>query len=257
MAALDRVRIVVLGDSGVGKTSLVRLISGASGAPGASTIGATVEVKLHEYKEGTPAQKTFWIELVDVGGFHSHRNMRHVYYNNSHGIVLVHDLSNKKSQVNLDKWLREFLEREAKGNDITGGDFDVGGGNGIDHQQQPVMDVNVPLLVIGTKLDLASDLEDKESKEADLPVHDSTSASAAKRRSAVADEYLAEEIHVNCNDDKSLVAGSSALNKLARFFDKVIEKQFYRSGNHQHKSAYYHSASAQQSLAERRRLNVQ
>ena len=59
-----------------------------------------------------------------------------------------------------------------------------------------------------------------------LPVH--------QRRSYVAEEYGTEEIHLKGTDEKSLVPGSSASNKLSRFFDKVIEKQFYRrdkSGN--------------------------
>ena len=37
------------------------------------------------------------------------------------------------------------------------------------------------------------------------------------KRSIIADEYLAEEIHLNCNDERSLVAGSTSANKLARF----------------------------------------
>ena len=36
------------------------------------------------------------------------------------------------------------------------------------------------------------------------------------KRSLIADEYLAEEIHLNCNDERSLVAGSTSANKLAR-----------------------------------------
>ena len=59
---LDRVRILVLGDSGVGKTSLVHLIS--RGKPLSHityTIGASIEVKLHEYREGTPSQRPYWI----------------------------------------------------------------------------------------------------------------------------------------------------------------------------------------------------
>ncbi len=63
MDSFDRVRILVLGDSGVGKTSLVSLM--CSGDPAttdvSSTIGATVEVKLHQYREGTPSQKPYWI----------------------------------------------------------------------------------------------------------------------------------------------------------------------------------------------------
>ncbi len=49
-----------------------------------------------------------------------------------------------------------------------------------------------------------------------------------QKRSFIAEEYLTEEIHLNCQDEKALLPGSSALNKLSRFFDKVIEKQFYR-----------------------------
>jgi Rab-like protein 3 len=62
MTTLERVRILVLGDSGVGKTSLVHLL--AKGQPLEHityTIGASIEVKLHEYREGTPSQKKFWI----------------------------------------------------------------------------------------------------------------------------------------------------------------------------------------------------
>jgi hypothetical protein len=33
---------------------------------------------------------------------------------------------------------------------------------------------------------------------------------------------VTEEIHLNCTDAKSLMAGSSASNKLSRFFDKVL-----------------------------------
>ncbi|PSN30457.1 hypothetical protein C0J52_25978 [Blattella germanica] len=32
------------------------------------TVGCSVEVKLHEYKEGTPHQKTYFVELWDIGG---------------------------------------------------------------------------------------------------------------------------------------------------------------------------------------------
>ena len=50
-------------------------------------------------------------ELLDVGGSQSHRNSRHVFYNNFHGIILVHDLTNRKSQLNLEKWLAEVFQR--------------------------------------------------------------------------------------------------------------------------------------------------
>ena len=73
MTDFDRARILVLGDSGVGKSSLVHLI--ARGKPLSHityTIGASNEVKLHEYKEGTPSQRTYWIGKTS--NFFSNRN---------------------------------------------------------------------------------------------------------------------------------------------------------------------------------------
>ncbi|KFM78104.1 Rab-like protein 3, partial [Stegodyphus mimosarum] len=77
MASIEKVKILVVGDSGVGKSSLVHLICHSEAITNPSwTIGCSVEVKLHEYKEGTPFQKTYFVELWDVGGSSSHRNSR-------------------------------------------------------------------------------------------------------------------------------------------------------------------------------------
>lgn len=100
---------------GVGKTSLTHLIANneALTSPG-WTVGCAVEVKLHEYKEGTPAQHTFFIELWDIGGSISHTNTRGVFYNPVHGIILVHDLTNRKSHENLQQWIYEILNKDGK-----------------------------------------------------------------------------------------------------------------------------------------------
>lgn len=87
-------------------------------SPGWS-VGCAVEVKLHEYKEGTPSQKTFFIELWDIGGSISHKNTRGVFYQPTHGIILVHDLTNRKSHENLQKWLMEIINKDGK--DVKGG----------------------------------------------------------------------------------------------------------------------------------------
>lgn len=91
------------------------------------TIGCSVEVKLHDYKEGTISQGAFFIESFDIGGSISHQNTRGVFYNPTHGIILVHDLTNRKSHENLQRWLCEILNKDGK--DINGspsyeGDFD-------------------------------------------------------------------------------------------------------------------------------------
>ena len=54
-------------------------------------------MKLHQYLEGTQHEKDYFVELWDVGGSHSQRNTRHVFMHTVHGVILVHDLANRKS----------------------------------------------------------------------------------------------------------------------------------------------------------------
>ncbi len=81
-------------------------------------------------------------------------------------------------------------------------DENGGGGGSTSDLRQIGVDVNIPLLVIGTKQDLVSGSA--------LPTHQI-------RRSFIADEYLTEEIHLNCNDERCLAAGSTSANKLSRY----------------------------------------
>lgn len=100
---------------GVGKTSLVHLMAHneALVSPG-WTIGCSAEVKLHDYKAATNAPQTFFIELFDIGGSMSHKNTRGVFYNSINGIILVHDLTNRKSHENLQRWLYEIINKDGK-----------------------------------------------------------------------------------------------------------------------------------------------
>ncbi|XP_058830203.1 rab-like protein 3 isoform X2 [Topomyia yanbarensis] len=208
MAAIDKVRVLVVGDSGVGKTSLTHLI--ANNEPLTSpgwTVGCAVEVKLHEYKEGTPSQNTFFIELWDVGGSISHKNTRGVFYNPTHGIILVHDLTNKKSQENLQRWLIEILNKDGK--DV------LKGGDNVDiDPEQFLGSTQIPILVIGTKLDLLD--ENHKNK-----IHNKTSAGS------IAEQCGADEICLNCHEARGLAAGTTDAVKLSRFYDKVIERKYY------------------------------
>lgn len=204
MSSIDRVRIMVLGDSGVGKTSFVSLSAHNEPIKSPSwTIGCSVEVKLHEYKEGTKDQRTFFVEFWDVGGSNNHRNTRQVFYNPCHGVILVHDLTNRKSEENLQKWLTELLDRENNGeSNLSSVSCD-----GEDLDAENLLGVNniIPMLVIGTKLD---QVDDKRSNI--------TNKSFRYR-------YNTEEILLDCRQSRYLAAGTSNAVKLSRFYDKVIE----------------------------------
>uniref|UniRef100_A0AAX7SUK7 RAB, member of RAS oncogene family like 3 n=1 Tax=Astatotilapia calliptera TaxID=8154 RepID=A0AAX7SUK7_ASTCA len=103
---------------GVGKSSLVHLLcqNQVLGNP-SWTVGCSVDVRVQDYKEGTPEEKTFYIELWDVGGSvgnaSSVKSTRAVFYNSVNGIILVHDLTNKKSSQNLYRWSLEALNKDS------------------------------------------------------------------------------------------------------------------------------------------------
>lgn len=205
MAEIDKVRVILVGDSGVGKTSLTHLIAHNEALTRPSwTVGCSVEVKLHEYKEGTPQQRTFCVDLWDVGGSLSHKNTRSVFYNQVHGIILVHDLTNRKSNENLREWLIGILNKDGK-DTMKNLDLEF-------DPEQFIGSTQIPILVIGTKLDLL----DEKRRLRDL-----------HKISGIAQQCGAEEICLNSHDIRSLAAGTTDAVKLARFFDKVIEKKYY------------------------------
>ncbi|CAH1162947.1 unnamed protein product [Phaedon cochleariae] len=207
MTAIDRVRILVLGDSGVGKTSFVHLAAHNEPLRSPSwTVGCSVEVKLHEYKEGTKDQKTYFIEFWDIGGSHIHRNSRSVFYYPCHGAILVHDLTNRKSEKNLHKWVREISKRQRERKDsnsymyvpytsnLLSEDFD---------QESSFGSSSIPFLVIGTKL---NQVEDRKSHTGHMASH-----------------LGCDEIVMDCLQTRYLAAGTSNAVKLSRFYDKAIE----------------------------------
>ena len=45
----------------------------------------TFVFQLHEYKAGTPEERTYFVELWDIGGATQHKNSRYIFYNPVHG----------------------------------------------------------------------------------------------------------------------------------------------------------------------------
>lgn len=157
---------------------------------------------MHEYKEGTPSQKTYFIELWDIGGSSGHANSRNVFYTSVHGAILVHDLTNRKSELNLRKWLAEILNKE---NSIKGKSC------GFEYDAEQFVENLIPITVVGTKQDLVHEVRSKK----------------ASFGSSLAEECGADEILLDCCQAKSLAPGSSNAVKLSRFFDKVIERRYF------------------------------
>ncbi|PPD97647.1 hypothetical protein GOBAR_DD05326 [Gossypium barbadense] len=157
-----QIRVLVVGDSGVGKTSLVHLIvKGSSTARPHQTIGCTVGVKfIHQVATTIPTQHTtygcpgssssslkgdaerdFFIELWDVSGHERYKGCRSLFYSQLNGVIFVHDLSQRRTKTSLQKWAAEIA---------ASGTFSVPLGSGGPRG------LPVPYIVIGNKADIAS-----------------------------------------------------------------------------------------------------
>ncbi|KAJ0096766.1 hypothetical protein Patl1_27599 [Pistacia atlantica] len=145
-----QVRVLVVGDSGVGKTSLVHLIvKGSSVARPSQTIGCTVGVKHITYgNSGSSSnsikgdsERDFFIELWDVSGHERYKDCRSLFYSQINGVIFVHDLSQRRTKTSLQKWAAEIAAT---------GSFSAplgsGGPGGLP----------VPYIVIGNKADVAA-----------------------------------------------------------------------------------------------------
>ncbi|KAH8366994.1 hypothetical protein KR084_002650 [Drosophila pseudotakahashii] len=258
MAMNNRVRIVVVGDSGVGKTCLTHLIAHNESLirPG-WTVGCNIQVKIHEFKEGTARQRPYFVELFDVGGSLSHKNTRSVFYTGVHGIILVHDLTNGKSQEQLLDWLYEIVNKEGKDTYKSRGSSlppsptaplssfssNTSGTDGhIRFDMEEFLGATqTPILVMGTKLDLIDEKRQpktavKKAGGIGVSISHLYTKLFALNFSLIplADKCGAEEIWLNCRDNRSLAAGTTDAVKLSRFFDCVIEKRESLGGSGSH-----------------------
>ncbi|RLN16688.1 putative GTP-binding protein [Panicum miliaceum] len=113
-----QVRVLVVGDSGVGKSSLVHLIlKGSAIARPAQTVGCTVGIKHITYGSAggssnnvSDAEMNFFVELWDVSGHERYKACRSIFYTQINGVKFVYDLSQRKSKTNLSKWAVEVAE---------------------------------------------------------------------------------------------------------------------------------------------------
>lgn len=225
MSDIDSVKVVVVGDSGVGKSSLVHLICEGEVCQRPSwTIGCTTSVHIHEYHDGLPNQRTVAVDFWDVGGSSVHRNARRLFYAHTHGIILVYDLCNRKTLHNLSDWLAEVLSAQTGGysssttatGSVDAALFDretiIGSFCRQKHQHQQQQQ-RLPLLMVGCKLDLVADR--------------GPSLSVSRRAQLLADRLGAEQLLVDSGDQKCLAAASSNAVRLSRFFDRVVERRWH------------------------------
>ncbi len=130
------IKLVLLGEANVGKTSLVyRFIENKFRENYKSTLGVNLLKKDMELDKYGSVSAQIW----DLGGQESFKSLRKLYLEGANGALLVFDMTNKKSYDKLDEWVQSF--REARD--------------------------DAPIILIGNKSDLKNQIKitESESKE--------------------------------------------------------------------------------------------
>ena len=112
-------KIILLGDSSVGKTCLFKkLTQGVYTEKIISTIGMdrkSIQFTIPIEENGTEKEKNFEVHIWDTAGEERFRTITKQYYKESQGLFLLYDLTKKDTFDNLDKWIVSV--RNSLGND--------------------------------------------------------------------------------------------------------------------------------------------
>jgi len=112
------IKIVIVGNSGVGKTSVVRRFTKNSFSESTkSTLGVDLETRCINLTSLTNSSllkeqcaifgdKIVQLQFWDTSGQEKFMSLTPNYYRGSHGIIYMYDITNHKSFEDLEKWIK-------------------------------------------------------------------------------------------------------------------------------------------------------
>jgi small GTP-binding protein len=99
------IKVVFLGESGSGKTSIINRYIDKSFSPLTSpTIGCFGRTVPYEYRD-----QTYNLNLWDTAGQEIYRSLTPMYYRNSNAAIVVFDVTNHDSFNQLEGWITELV----------------------------------------------------------------------------------------------------------------------------------------------------
>ncbi|PIN22112.1 Ras-related GTPase [Handroanthus impetiginosus] len=124
-------KVIILGDSGVGKTSLMnQYVNKKFSNQYKATIGADFLTKEVQFED-----RLFTLQIWDTAGQERFQSLGVAFYRGADCCVLVYDVNVMKSFDNLNNWREEFLIQASPSDPenfpfvVIGNKIDVDGGN--------------------------------------------------------------------------------------------------------------------------------
>jgi len=111
MSAPESVKVVLLGESGVGKTSIIAQFTTGNFDPDVVTsLSAQYVSKTVEYDN---LQKAIKFDIWDTAGQEKYRALAKIFYKDAKVIMLVYDITNAKSFEELKSYWYEMIKQNA------------------------------------------------------------------------------------------------------------------------------------------------
>ncbi|EFN87282.1 ras-related protein Rab-27A [Harpegnathos saltator] len=103
------IKFLALGDSGVGKTSFLhQYIDGTFNARFISTVGIDFKEKRMIYRTANGRNRRVHLQLWDTAGQERFRSLTTAFYRDSMGFLLIFDLTNELSFLEVRNWLEHL-----------------------------------------------------------------------------------------------------------------------------------------------------
>ena len=135
MSKYEEMKIILLGNSSVGKTSfIVKYIDNKFSFDYTATLGIDYKLKKLKSKKG----KEIRLRIFDTAGQERFKSVSVSFIKKADGIVLIYDISNKISFEEIGDWIESIKE------------------NGK---------INIPVILVGNKCDLSDDIRQISKKE--------------------------------------------------------------------------------------------
>ncbi|KAG9063777.1 hypothetical protein KI688_003889 [Linnemannia hyalina] len=220
-------KVLVLGDSGVGKTSLVHILcNNEPQRTPVPTVGCDINVRLHSSTIPTAAATS-----TARSGIPSLLSSRSTA-NTTSSTQSSSDLSTSdptfiefydvRSYENLWKWIADYLEASSQGRAAAGGWPSSSNLQGS---------LNIPLLVVGTKNDMATGVGYSQGKGG------SSSGTGMAVGQELVTKYGGEAISVCAVSATEFMPNSSTSIAFNMFFNQIIDP---RTSRHGHANSSHH-----------------